>query len=100
MSASQTEDQQHPRESSDREIVNRLLSDKINPLNLAELARLRIRYHNFPGARQLQRDLDLVLQQWQLTEEQLFVKTRELHANGKIYKPRNSNDNSDEQDWS
>ena len=72
------QDQQHPQEKNDREIVNRLLRSEPNGYNLAELARLRIRYHNFPGARTLQRDLNLLLQQWQMTEDELFAKTRQL----------------------
>ena len=39
---------------------------------MAEVARLRIRYRNFPGARDIQRDLDVILQQWDMTEDELF----------------------------
>jgi len=73
-------DQQHPRAAIDRDIVNRLAREGPSERNLVELARLRIRYGGFPGARDLQRDLDLLLQQWQLDEEQLFAKTRDLYA--------------------
>jgi hypothetical protein len=37
------------------------------------------------------------MQQWQLTEEQLFAQTRQLYATGQAYKPRK---NEEEQDWS
>ena len=97
-SAEKLQDQQHPQEKGDRALVNRLLQEEINDLNLAELARLRIRYLNFPGAREIQRDLELVLQKWQLTEEQLFAKTRQLHAKGKVYQRRTTEENR--QDWS
>ncbi len=50
------QDQKHPQEKSDRLIVNELLLADATDYNLAELARLRIRYCNFPGARQLSQD--------------------------------------------
>jgi hypothetical protein len=96
-SAGNSQDQQHPLEKQDREIVNRLLQGNPDPLNLAELARLRIRYRNFPGARDIQRDLDVILRRWQLTEEQLFEKTRQLHLTERIYQRRQS---EEQQDWS
>ncbi|CCQ61037.1 hypothetical protein CWATWH0401_1305 [Crocosphaera watsonii WH 0401] len=52
------QDQKHPKEKGDRLIVNELLVADPTDYNLAELARLRIRYGNFPGARQLTQDLD------------------------------------------
>lgn len=81
-------DQQHPLYSGDRQIVNTLLNEQPTEFNLAELARLRIRYHGFPGARDIQTDLDKILQQWQLTEEELFTKTRQLHQTAQVYKGR------------
>lgn len=81
-------DQQHPLYGSDRQIVNNLLSGDPSDHNLAELARLKIRYRGFPGARDIQKDLDVVLQNWKLTDEQLFAKTRELHSSTRIYTVR------------
>jgi hypothetical protein len=52
---------------------------------LAEVARLRIRYHGFPGAWDLQRDLDQILEQWGMSEEELFAQTRQIHARGQVY---------------
>ncbi len=97
-SAAQNQDQKHPQEKGDREIVDRLLHGEPNAFNLAELARLRIRYRNFPGARDIQRDLELILRQWQLTEEQLYEKTRQLHAAGQAYQRRSKGE--EHQDWS
>ena len=91
-------DQKHPQEKRDRAIVERLLIAEPSEINLVELARLCIRYHNFPGARDIQQNLDVVLQQWQLEEEQLFAKTRQIHATGKVY--RQQVKGQDEQDWS
>ncbi len=64
--------------------------------NLAELARLRIRYQGFPGARDIQQTLNRVLQQWGLTEADLYEKTRQIHNFAKIYETRGK---KEEQDW-
>jgi hypothetical protein len=93
---SEQKDQQHPLWSSDRAIVDGLLRDEPTDYNLAELARLRIRYRGFPGARDIQRDLDTVLQRWDLTEEALFAKTRQIHSTTQVYKGRGSQ----KEDWS
>ncbi|MDJ0731765.1 MAG: DUF3288 family protein [Crocosphaera sp.] len=90
------QDQKHPQEKRDRLLVNELLLADPSDHNLAELARLRIRYCNFPGARQLIQDLDLILEQWQLTEAELFEKTRQLHEKGKVYKKSSG---EEVQDW-
>ncbi|GAB4340073.1 MAG: DUF3288 family protein [Leptolyngbyaceae cyanobacterium] len=94
--SSNLKDQQHPQAKTDRQIVDMLLHAESNDYNLAELARLRIRYHGFPGARDIQADLDKVLKQWGLTEAALFEKTREIHAIGKVYKGQGSQ----RDDWS
>lgn len=91
------QDQQHPQEKTDQEVVNALLQKEANPQNLAELARLRIRYHNFPGARRIQSNLDLLLQRWKLTEEQLFEQTRKFHETRQVYQRVKG---QDAQDWS
>jgi hypothetical protein len=90
-------DQQHPLATKDRAVVDRLLREGQSDKNLAELARLRIRYQNFPGARIIQKDLDLLLTQWNLTEAELFEQTRAIHAAKLVYKPRNQ---QGEDDWS
>lgn len=96
-SATNNQDQQHPQEKRDREIVNTLLREGRSDYNLTELARLRIRYRNFPGARDIQRDLDKILGQWQLTEEQLYELSRQLHTTGQIYQRLGKGE--DQQDW-
>ncbi|HEY9616941.1 MAG TPA: DUF3288 family protein [Microcoleaceae cyanobacterium] len=92
----ESKEQQHPLWSNDRAIVNSLLNTELTDYNLAELARLRIRYHGFPGARDIQADLDKVLKQWNLTEAALFEKTRQIHAVAQVYKGRGSQ----RDDWS
>jgi Protein of unknown function (DUF3288) len=91
-----TKDQQHPLYSRDRPIVESLLAGEPTDLNLAELARLRVRYQGFPGARDIQEYLEQVMQRWGLTEEQLFEKTRAIHDIGGMYKSRGK---KEEQDW-
>ncbi|NCJ05076.1 DUF3288 family protein [Synechococcales cyanobacterium C] len=83
-----SKDQQHPQWASDRQITNRLLQEDCNDYNLAELARLMIRYAGFPGGRDIQADLEKTLTRWQLSEAQLFEKTRQIHAQGEIYHVR------------
>lgn len=82
------QEQKHPQARGDREIVNTLLNGQPIDYNLAELARLLIRYRGFPGARDIQADLQKVLRLWGLTEEQLYAKTQQIHAEAKVYKGR------------
>jgi hypothetical protein len=89
-------EQQHPLWYKDYPIVSQLLQAEPTDYNLAECARLRVRYQGFPGARDLQRDLDKVLSRWQLSEEALFERTRIIHQGGKVYR---SNE-GDQEDWS
>ncbi len=90
-------DQKHPQAKSDRAIVDNLLAAEASDRNLAELGRLIIRYRNFPGAREIQRDLQVVLNNWQLSEAELYAKTRAIHATGNVYRRQNTEDAR--QDW-
>ncbi|PSN11281.1 DUF3288 domain-containing protein [filamentous cyanobacterium CCT1] len=81
-----TKDQQHPQYKTDRQVVSQLLAGDATDLNLVELARLMIRYDGFPGARDIQADLKKALSRWQLTESELFEKTRAIHQQGDVYK--------------
>lgn len=91
-------EQQHPLYSRDREILNTLFQEGLNDYNLAELARLKIRYSSFPGARDIQADLEKLLQKWQLSEAQLYQQTRQLHAKTRIYQV--GSNKREEEDWS
>lgn len=97
MPASENKDQQHPLWQSDRTIIDSLLTGEPTDYNLAELARLQIRYRGFPGARDIQTDLARVMQQWGLTEAALFEKTRQIHAVEPIYKGRSRK--GEDEDW-
>lgn len=90
-------DQTHPQDRKDSEVVNRLLNSQPEPKNLADLASLLIRYNNFPGAREIQKNLQNVLHNWQLTEETLFEQTRQLYATGQAYQPKKGDE---PEDWS
>lgn len=88
MTATQSDkDYLHPQYKKDRETLNLILSGSADRLNMAELARLRIRYDGFQGARDIQSDLDKALEKWGMTEEDLFAKTRELHKTETVFKP-------------
>lgn len=82
-------DQEHPQYFSDRQIVNTLLQNEPSDRNLADLARLCIRYKGFPGARDIQSDLLKVLTKWHLTEEELYAKTREIHSTTRVFNTQN-----------
>ncbi len=92
-------DQAHPQEKRDRLIIDELIGGEANDKNLCELGRLLIRYRNFPGARSLQKDLKFTLEKWQLTEEELYQKTRKIHKDGKVYRNK-SDSNENSEDWS
>ena len=90
--------QKHPQEKEDRQVVNQLLAAKqVGDFELTELGRLLIRYQNFPGAREIQQDLQKLLQNWQLTQEELFFKTRKIHHSGSL---RAGSIDQEQQDWS
>jgi hypothetical protein len=79
-------DQRHPLYADDRSLVDQLLSiDQPSDRNLADLARLQMRYQDFIGARDIQADLLKILQKWRLDWETLFAKTRQIHAKSKVY---------------
>ena len=91
-------DQKHPQNRKDRATVDSLLQVESAPgdRDLVELARLIIRYRNFPGARDIQRDLQIVLDNWGLSEEELYSKTRSIHAEGVVYRRTAT---GEQQDW-
>ncbi|HEY9825839.1 MAG TPA: DUF3288 family protein [Stenomitos sp.] len=88
-------DQQHPQWATDRQTVTQMLNKEPSDFNLAELARLKIRYRGFPGGRDIQSDLDKILKQWGLTEAELYIKTREIHERGQVYAVRSNK----KEDW-
>lgn len=94
--AAESTDQRHPQYSGDRAIVNKLLTQDPDDYGLAELGRLLTRYKGFPGARDIQVDLEKVLKKWSLTEATLFNQTQKIHQAATVYRQiRGSRD-----DWS
>ena len=91
-------DQTHPQNRKDRATVDSLIQVESEPSDrsLVELARLIIRYRDFPGARDIQQDLKVVLDTWNLSEEQLYRKTRAIHAEGIVYRRTAT---GEQQDW-
>ena len=75
--------QSHPLHAIDRDHVDRLLARETSrDGDLTDLARLLIRYDGFPGAEDLQRDLDRLLTLWSLTRDELNSRVRSLWASG------------------
>jgi hypothetical protein len=76
----------HPLYASDRDLVDQLLAaHEPSDAQLLDLGRLLMRYAGFPGARDLQDDLDKTLRLWGLSREQLNQRCRALWASG--YRP-------------
>ena len=71
------EEQNHPLYAIDRENVDRLLS-KESPEDgdIVDLARLLLRYEGFPGASDLQDDMNKTLKLWGLSRDILNAKAR------------------------
>ena len=77
----------HPQYKKDRDMLNSIMAGDASSTNMAELARLRIRYDGFLGARDIQSDLDKTIAKWGMTEDELFAKTREIHQQETIFTP-------------
>lgn len=77
------DEQNHPLHASDRQTIDRLLAAE-SPADehLIDAARLLMRYEGFPGASDLQDDLQRLLRLWGLDREQLHRRTRALWAAG------------------
>ena len=76
-------EQSHPLHALDREVVNALLAaESPSDAQLVDLARLLMRYQGFPGARDLQDDLERLLRLWGLDRQALHSRTRAIWAAG------------------
>jgi hypothetical protein len=90
--------QRHPQAHVDKLIVQQILTGDRDDLNIAELARLRIRYRGFPGAYDIQENLDRALERWSLSEDELFQQARAIHNSQRLYKLQTKK--KEEEDWS
>ena len=78
--------QSHPLYGTERDLVDRLLATEAPAdADLVELGRLLMRYEGFPGALDLQEDLQKTMRLWGLSREQLHQRTRAIWAGG--YRP-------------
>ena len=81
--------QSHPLYSLDRDIVDRLLAAEVpTDGDLVDAARLLSRYEGFPGAFDLQNDLERAVRLWGLNRETLQTRTRAIWQEG--FKPGTS----------
>tara|TARA_Y100001968_G_scaffold324496_1_gene363998 strand:+ start:55222 stop:55530 length:309 start_codon:yes stop_codon:yes gene_type:complete len=78
-----SEEQNHPLYLVDRNHLNRLLA-KVSPEDedLIDLARLLNRYEGFPGAKDLQMDMNKILNLWNMTRDSLNLRTKALWQKG------------------
>jgi len=80
------DEQSHPLHAIDRQVLDALLAVEVpaEP-HLVDAARLMHRYEGFPGATDLQEDLERVLRLWGLDRVVLQARTRAIWAAG--YRP-------------
>lgn len=75
--------QSHPLYATDRAVVDRLLSNTTpQAQDIADAARLLIRYDNFPGCPDIKQDLLSALRIWGLTRKELNDSARSLWRSG------------------
>ena len=87
------QEQNHPLYSSDRQLVDSLMSKASpEPSDLVELARLFMRYDDFPGARDLKADMDKILRIWNFSKDELNTQTRSIWSEG--FRPSSRDNNS------
>tara|TARA_Y100001968_G_scaffold115479_1_gene104818 strand:- start:129 stop:425 length:297 start_codon:yes stop_codon:yes gene_type:complete len=83
-------EQTHPLHQTDKNIIDSLIV-KENPQDsdFINLARLIIRYSNFPGEIEIKNDIQKILKFWKITQDELYSKTRNLWSNN--FRPSNTN---------
>lgn len=75
--------QEHPLYNRDRPVVNHLLQvQSPRDQDLVDAARLLQRYHNFPGAEDIQNDLTRAIKAWGLSQASLYQRSRAVWASG------------------
>ena len=83
------DDQIHPLHDIDKNIIDSLVVKEMPAeIDFINLARLINRYRNFPGEKALKNDLEKIIKFWNISEELLFAKTREIWSND--FKPSNA----------
>ena len=83
------EPQNHPLYSTDRANLDRLIGlDSPASIDFVELARLIIRYQDFTGAEDLNKDMKNLLKKWGISRLNLEEKTRKIWSEG--FRPTSS----------
>ena len=82
-------DQTHPLHETDKNIIDSIISKK-NPedQDYINLARLINRYSGFPGEIEIQNDIEKILKFWKISQNDLFIKTRNIWSNN--FRPSNT----------
>ncbi len=82
-------DQTHPLHETDKNIIDSIIS-KENPedQDFINLARLINRYSGFPGEIEIQNDIQKILKFWKISQNDLFIKTRNIWSNN--FRPSNT----------
>ena len=76
-------EQNHPLYSIDRDHIDRLLAKELpEDGDIVDLARLFLRYEGFPGALDLQEDLNKTLKLWGFSRENLNARARNIWESG------------------
>ena len=83
-------EQTHPLHQTDKNIIDSLIV-KENPQDsdFINLARLIIRYSNFPGEIEIKNDIEKILRFWKISQDELYSRTRNLWSNN--FRPSNTN---------
>ena len=82
-------EQTHPLNASDKKIIDSLITKKTpEDYDLINLARLINRYDDFPGEIEMKKDIKKILNFWNITQDNLFLKTQKLWRNS--FRPSNT----------
>ena len=82
-------EQTHPLNATDKKIIDSLITKKIpEDYDLINLARLINRYDDFPGEIEMKKDIKKILNFWNITQDNLFLKTKKLWRNS--FRPSNT----------
>ena len=83
-------EQTHPLHQTDKNIIDSLIVKEIpQDSDLINLARLIIRYSNFPGEIEIKNDIKKILKFWKISQDELYSRTRNLWSNN--FRPSNTN---------
>ena len=75
-------EQTHPLHETDKYIIDSLITKEYpEDLDFINLARLINRYSKFPGEIEIQNDIEKILKFWEISQNELFSKTRLIWSN-------------------